>query len=225
MGGEWASVLIDLIPLALVVALSPLSIIPAVLVLRSPRPRPAGLCYLAGWLLGLFALAAVFLVLSGLIGGFDKPPPWAAWLRIVVGVVLIGFGAYRYLRRGRGHTPAWMAKLTGLSPARSFVTAMALVVVNPKVFFVCAAAGLAIGTSGLGVAGAWSAAVYYALVAGSTVLIPIVGYALYTHRLDGPLRRLGDWMEQQHAVLVAGILVVIGLLVLYKGVHGVLAGA
>jgi hypothetical protein len=27
-------------------------------------------------------------------------------------------------------------------------------------------------------------------------------------------------MERQHAVLVAGILVVIGLLVLYKGIHG-----
>jgi hypothetical protein len=27
-------------------------------------------------------------------------------------------------------------------------------------------------------------------------------------------------MERQHATLVAGILVVIGLLVLYKGIHG-----
>jgi len=27
-------------------------------------------------------------------------------------------------------------------------------------------------------------------------------------------------MERQHATLVAGILIVIGLLVLYKGIHG-----
>ena len=45
--------LTELIPLALVVALSPLSIIPAVLVLHTPRPRPTGLAFLVGWLLGI----------------------------------------------------------------------------------------------------------------------------------------------------------------------------
>jgi hypothetical protein len=39
-------------------------------------------------------------------------------------------------------------------------------------------------------------------------------------RLHEPLTRLKDWMERQHATLVAAILVVIGLLVLYKGIHG-----
>ena len=53
LSGDWGSVLTELIPLALVVALSPLSIIPAVLVLHTPRPRPTGLAFLAGWLLGL----------------------------------------------------------------------------------------------------------------------------------------------------------------------------
>jgi hypothetical protein len=47
------SVLTELIPLALVVALSPLSIIPAVMVLHTPRPT--GLAFLAGWLIGLAA--------------------------------------------------------------------------------------------------------------------------------------------------------------------------
>ncbi|MCU1679158.1 MAG: hypothetical protein JWM93_3916, partial [Frankiales bacterium] len=58
MSANWGSVLTELIPLALVVALSPLSIIPAVLVLHSPRPRPTGLAFLVGWLLGLVALTA-----------------------------------------------------------------------------------------------------------------------------------------------------------------------
>jgi hypothetical protein len=33
------------------------------------------------------------------------------------------------------------------------------------------------------------------------------------------LTRLKNWMEAQHAVLVAAILVILGLLVLYKGIH------
>ena len=39
-------------------------------------------------------------------------------------------------------------------------------------------------------------------------------------RPDEPLTRLTDWLERHNAALVAVILVVIGLLVLYKGIHG-----
>ena len=91
------SVLTELIPLALVVALSPLSIIPAVLVLHTPHPRPAGLTFLAGWLIGLAVLTAIFLEVSTLLGDLDKPRPWASWLRIVIGAALIVFGIYRWL--------------------------------------------------------------------------------------------------------------------------------
>jgi threonine/homoserine/homoserine lactone efflux protein len=214
-------VLTELIPLALVVALSPLSIIPAVLVLHTPRPRPTGLAFLAGWLIGLAALTAIFIGVSGLIGGFDKPPSWASWVRIVVGVALIVFGAYKWLTRKKSeHTPKWMSSLTTISPGRALVTAMVLCVANPKVLFICAAAGLAIGTEGLGPKGVWLAELVYVLVAASTVAIPILGYAVSGDRLDPALSRLKDWMERQHAVLVAIILVVIGVLVLYKGIRG-----
>ena len=90
MTDHWSSILIELIPLALVVALSPLSIIPAVLVLHTPQPRPTGLAFLAGWLFGLAVLTAIFVEVSSLAGGLrEKPPSWASWLRIVVGAALI----------------------------------------------------------------------------------------------------------------------------------------
>lgn len=215
------SVLTELIPLALVVALSPLSIIPAVLVLQSPRPRPTGLAFLAGWLVGLAVLAGIFVQVSSLLGGgLDKPPTWASWLRVVLGGALIVFGIYRWLNRAKSeHSPRWMQSLGNLSPARAAITAAVLTAVNPKVLFVSVAAGLAIGTAGLGRAGAWASVIYFALFAGSTVAIPIVAYAISPARLREPLARLKDWMERNHAGLVAAILAVIGLLLLYKGLH------
>jgi threonine/homoserine/homoserine lactone efflux protein len=213
--------LTELIPLALVIALSPLSIIPAVLVLHTPRPRPTGLAFLLGWLVALAVLTAIFVEVSGLVGGLDKPPPWASWLRIVVGAALIVFGTYRWLTRKRAaHVPKWMSSLTTITPSRAAVTAVILVVVNPKVLFICAAAGLAIGTEGLGRAGAYLAVVYFVAVASSTVALPVLAYAVSGDRLHEPLTRLKDWMERQHAALVAAILIVIGILVLYKGVPG-----
>ena len=151
----------------------------------------------------------------------NKPPGWASWLRVVIGAALIVFGVYRWLTRKRSaHTPRWMQSMSKLTPLRAAGTAAVLTVANPKVLFICAAAGLAIGTAGLGNTGVWIAEIWYVLVAASTVAIPILAYAVSGDRLDEPLTRLKDWMERQHAVLVAGILVVIGLLVLYKGIHG-----
>ena len=221
MTAGWGSLLTELIPLGLVIALSPLTIIPAVLALDNPRPRPTGLAFLAGWLLGLAALTSIFVGVSGLIGSFSEPPSWASWLRVVVGSLLIVFGIYKFATRKKSeHSPAWMRKLSELTPARALVIAAVLVVVNPKVLFICIAAGLAIGTAGVGLENAWLAVPWFVLVAASTVLLPVLGYLVTGDRLAAPLRRLREWMEHQHATLVDAILLVIGIMVLYKGIHG-----
>jgi Sap, sulfolipid-1-addressing protein len=215
-------VLTELVPLALVIALSPLSIIPAVLVLHTPRPRATGLSFLAGWLIGLSVLTIVFLQISSLLGGREsKPPNWASWLRVVVGTALIVSGVYRWLtRRKSAHTPRWMQSLGKLTPLHAGAAAGALTVVNPKVLLICAAAGLAIGTEGLRSQNEWLGVAWFVAAAGSTVAIPILAYTVSGDRLDGPLAGLKDRMERHHAALLAAILVVIGLLVLYKGIHG-----
>ncbi|MGB0964242.1 MAG: GAP family protein, partial [Mycobacterium sp.] len=110
--------------------------------------------------------------------------------------------------------------MSSLTPAKAALTGVALTVVNVKVLLICAAAGLAIGSSGLGSPSVWVAAAWYVAMAGSSVALPILGYAVSGERLDPALERLKAWMERQHAALVAGILVVIGLMVLYKGIHG-----
>jgi len=62
-------------------------------------------------------------------------------------------------------------------------------------------------------------------VAGSTVAIPVLAYAGAGNRLDDPMARLKDWMERNNAALLAAILVVIGLMVLYNGIHPLLKHA
>ncbi len=215
--------MVELLPLALVITVSPLSIIPAVLVLHTPHPRASSLAYLAGWLFGLAGLTAISIGISDMLGGLrQSPPAWASWLRIAVGALLIAFGVVRWLtRRGHDHIPAWMRSLTTVTPTRAGVTAAALTVVNPKVLFICAVAGLTIGADALGVSGTVLSAVLFVAVAASSVAIPVLAYAVAGDRLDGPLERLKDWMEKHNAALVAAILVLIGLVVLYKGIHAI----
>jgi type IV secretory pathway VirB2 component (pilin) len=66
---------------------------------------------------------------------------------------------------------------------------------------------------------AWISAAFFVAVAAPTVAIPVLAYAGAGERLDDPLTRLKDWMQRQHAAMLAVVLVAIGLLVLYKGIH------
>lgn len=220
MADSWGSVLTTLVPLALVVALSPLTVIPAVLALHTPHPRETGLAFAAGWLIGVAGPTAGFVAASGLLGGLQKTPPgWASWLRIGVGSALVVFGVYRWFTRHR-HTemPGWMRSFTTMTPLRAGATAIALAVARPEVLLMCAAAGLAVGGAGLGRTDMWTATGFFVAVAVSSVVFPILAYAGAGDRLDEPLARLKEWMERQHGALVAAILIVIGLMVVYNGV-------
>lgn len=213
--------LTKLIALAAVIALSPITVIPAVLVLHAPRPRPTSLAFLAGWVLGLAALTALFISGSELLGDLHKTPPsWASWLRVGLGTALIALGVFHWVTRHRhGAMPRWMRSFSTLSPVRAGITGAALAVVRPEVLLVCAAAGLAVGNSPLTVAGAVLAAAFFVAIAASTVAVPIVSYAAAGDRLDDALERLKAWMEENHEVLLSVILVLIGLMVLYNGIH------
>ena len=212
--------LTKLIPLGLVIAVSPITVIPAVLVLHAPRPRPTGLAFLAGWVLGLVGLTAVFVGASDLLGGLHQAPPrWASWLRVLLGSALIVFGIYSWLTRHRHtKTPAWLRSFTKLTPVRAGATG-AVLVIRPEVLILCAAGGLAIGTGGLSVAGAWTSGAVFVVVSASTVAIPILAFVAAGDRLDDALERLKVWMEENHTAMMAVILVVIGLFVLYNGIH------
>jgi threonine/homoserine/homoserine lactone efflux protein len=219
-GGGWGAVFAELIPLALVVAASPVSIIPAVmLVLQSDRPRPTGLAFLVGWTVGLIATTAVFVQLPRLLDGFDQPAPrWSAWVRIAAGAVLIALGVWRWATRHRSTAaPSWLNRLSRVTPVAAFALGAGLILVNPKVLLMNAAAGLVIGTAAWGLAGTWLAVVYYSALAASTVAVPTLAYVVAGDRVDRALKRLKDWMERQHAALMAGILLAVGLLLLFTG--------
>jgi hypothetical protein len=219
--GSWASLLATLIPLALVVSISPLSVIPAVLVLQTQRPRPTGLAFFGGWLLGLVVLTAAFIESSDALSGLhNKPPVWASWTRVVLGLALIAFGIYRWLTR-EGHTesPKWMRSFESLTPARALAVGLALVVVRVEVLTMCALAGLAIGSANLGRSGELATGAIYIGVAASTVAIPVLAYVAAGHRLDGAMARLKEWMERNNAAMLAAVLVLIGGMVLYHGVN------
>jgi hypothetical protein len=211
----------ELVPLALVVALSPVSVIPAVvLVLHTDHPRPTGLTFMSGWLIGLAVLTAVFVQVPHLIDGLGRESPaWAPVVRIAVGVLLMALGAGRWVTRKREtRPPAFLNRLGRIKPLGAGLIGFGLVVANPKVVVMTAAAGLIIGTAATGI-DVWLAVAFYTALAGSTVIAPILAYLVAGERVDGQLEQIRDWMQREHATVTAAILLVVGILLTYTGIR------
>ena len=194
------SELTELIPLALVITLSPLTIIPGILMLHTPAPRPTSTAFLLGWVLGIGGLTAGFVLVSNALGGLSQQPTWAPYVRIVIGAGLVVFGLYRWFTRNRSaHTPGWLKSMTSIGPARAFVTAVVLVVVNPKVLLHVCRSGFGDRVGGpwhrRGMDGGRRLHRRGGIIGGAAGPgLPVAG-----ERLDEPLTKLKNWMEAQHA--------------------------
>ena len=114
-----------------------------------------------------------------------------------------------------GPRPAELPKATGLG--------VALSAVNQKNLLPCVSAGLVIGTGGLGPGEAVVALVIFTVMA-SSVLIPVLGYALAAQRLREPLDALSQWLRVNNHQVMALVLVIMGAAVIAKdlGPEGVI---
>ena len=216
----WLPLLGELTALAAVVALSPFTVIPAVaLVVHSDRPRPVGLAFIAGWLVGKAAIAAAFVQLPQLVHKLDGPTPsWTGWLRIGFGLLAL-VGGVIYWRRSQSSTqsPRWAGRIKRITPLSAAASGVVLTVINVKVAAACAAAGYVIGSSPLNTAGIAGAITYFTLLGGSTAAVPILGYAIWTHRIDRFLAAFRDWIQRRQRVLTVVVLGLLGGALVYSG--------
>jgi len=214
-------VIAEVLPLALGIAASPFPIIPVILLLFTPRPLAASGAFLAGWVLGIATATAVFIGLANLVRAFDEPPAWASWARIVLGLGLLVWGVREWVgRHDSDEAPAWMQSIEGATPAKAVRLALLLSVANPKIVLLAAAAGLAIGAAELSSAGTLGAAAVFTGLAATTVALPVLLYALLGARMLTPLASARDWLVANNAAVMAVVVLVIGALLVARGVSG-----
>jgi uncharacterized protein YybS (DUF2232 family) len=59
--------------------------------------------------------------------------------------------------------------------------------------------------------------VVFVIIAACTVAVPVIGYLLAASRLTAPLQQLRTWLVQNNAVVMSVLLLVIGIVVIGKG--------
>jgi threonine/homoserine/homoserine lactone efflux protein len=209
----------ETLPLALAIAASPFPIIPAILLLFTPRARANSSAFLAGWFTGVTAATLVFVGLSEFIDTLDAPPTWASVSRIVLGIVLVAWGVRQWVtRHAKTELPGWMAALDSATPGSAARLALLLSAANPKIVLLAAAAGLAMGSSGESPSTLVLSVLTFSIIASVSVAIPVVLYAVRGDRVLARLGRVRDWLQRNNSAVMAVVFFVIGLAVIAKGV-------
>jgi threonine/homoserine/homoserine lactone efflux protein len=113
--------------------------------------------------------------------------------------------------------PKWMAAIDQMTADRGFVLGFLLSAVNPKNLLMAVGAGLIIGTGGLSVGEAALAILVFVLIAACTVAVPVIAYLVASKRMAGPLESLRVWLVHNNATVMALVLLVIGVVVIGKG--------
>jgi len=214
----------QVLPLALGVAISPIPIIAAILMLLSPKARVTSVGFLLGWVAGIVVAVTVFTLLASVLpesaADESKPIQGTVQLLLGAGLLLLALGQWRK-RPKAGETaamPKWMQAIDKVSFPLALGLGFLLSAVNPKNLLMAAGAGVDIGNAALTVGETIGVIAIYALIAASTVLIPVVGYLLAAEKLRGPLDSLRVWLARENAVIMAVLLLVIGVTLIGKGI-------
>ncbi|WP_431279673.1 GAP family protein [Leifsonia poae] len=214
----------DILPSALGIAISPIPIIAAILMLLSPKARGTSVGFMVGWILGIVVAVVVFTLLSAIIPAADPSAskPVAGVIKILLGLGLLLLAWSQWRKRPHAGeaaaTPKWMSAIDTMKPVAALGLGFLLAAVNPKNLLMAVAGGLAIGASGLQ---AWQqtiAIVIFVLVAACTVVVPIVAYLIAAKRMAGPLDALRGWLLANNATIMTVLLLVIGVVLIGKGI-------
>jgi hypothetical protein len=220
------SVVGELLPLALVVAISPVPIIATILMLLAPRAGATSAGFLIGWVVGIVVASTLFSVIAATagLGGTGEPSTTASVVKGVLGLLLLVLAVRHWRHRPAAGEdvamPKWMAAIDKVTFAKAAGLGFALAAVNPKNLLMCAAAGTAVGSGGLTGGQAVVAVALFTVIGASTIAVPVVGYAFMRLSLTRPLDELKTWLEVNNATVMSVLLLVIGVVLIGKGISG-----
>jgi threonine/homoserine/homoserine lactone efflux protein len=218
------SVIGDILPLAIGIAISPIPIIAAILMLLSPRAKGTSVGFLLGWVVGIVVAVVVFTLLASVLPEQDPDAakPIAGTIKIILGVLLLLLAVRQWRSRPKPgedpQLPKWMAAIDDMNAGRAFGLGFLLSAVNPKNLIMAAGAGVVIGTGGLTIAEDAVAVLVFTLIAASSVAVPVIAYLVASARMAGPLESLRTWLVHNNATVMAVLLLVIGVVVIGKGI-------
>jgi Sap, sulfolipid-1-addressing protein len=224
MGG----VIGETLPLGLGIALNPISIVVAILIIGTVNTPKNGIAFAFGWISGL----TVLLVLTSLLVQVRSTADPVATRTIVhvgkiaFGLIFILVAAWGLRRRPRGGEDLGSQRWTHLvnegSAVRSFGLGLFLSDFSIKNFALVAAAASVIGQAGLDNRGMAIAVATFVLICTIGILVPLFIRVFGNERGDRLLAVWREWLERNVAPITAVVMVLLGTHLIAQGIGGLM---
>jgi threonine/homoserine/homoserine lactone efflux protein len=215
----------EILPLALVVTISPINVIPVILLLFTKRPLVNATFFFVGFVAGV---AAILVALVALAEAVDLShgsghSTWVAVLKLALGAYLLVAAVRKFRGRPRagaeGAMPKWMDGIGEFQPGRSLGTGLALGSVNPKNVVVGFAAAATIASEAVSRGQQIGAIAIYVLVAVLGVASPIVATAFLGDRSPKVLDGWKVWLTQNNATVMSVLFLIFGVVLIGQGIE------
>lgn len=214
--------LLELIPPAIGLALSPTIIAIGILFLGSRRPVQNAVAFLIPFVLFYTLISLIVLVSAQasqepLISDGTKH-----WLTLGIGVLLLGLAVLGLRGKEAHDRPRWMAQIEAAGPVTALGMGLAFAVLNPNVPILLA--GLAsVAATSLSV---WDHLVAICVLVGASVIglvVPLAWYLIQPESAQKSLDKLKDWLVQNQKRVNEAVLIVFGTVFAVRGLAGILA--
>jgi hypothetical protein len=210
-------VVIDLLLIGLGITLEPFPLIAFLLILSSGKGTRKGLAFILGWLACLVVVIAAVVLLTG-----GRPPqpstaPSTAVLaiKLALGVALIFYAVWQERRRGRPRkTPAWMARLDGLSAWSAAGLAAFL-----QPWTLVAAGAATVSQAKLANVAEYLVLLLFCLLATSSFLYLELSAAFRPVSAEARIRVLRNWLDTHHDQVIIVISLLLGFWLAGKSLY------
>jgi threonine/homoserine/homoserine lactone efflux protein len=215
----------EILPLALVVTISPINVIPVILLLFTKRPLVNASFFFVGFVAGV---AAILVALVAAAEAVDLSPgsghsTWVAVLKLALGAYLLVAAVRKFRGRPRagveGAMPKWMNGIAEFQPGRSLGAGLALGSVNPKNVVVGFAAAATIASETASRGQQIGAIAIYVLVAVLGVAAPILVTAFLGDRAPKVLEGWRAWLTQNNATVMSVLFLIFGVVLIGQGIE------
>jgi hypothetical protein len=214
----------ELLPLAVAVSISPLPIIAMVVLLMSPHARTSTPALMLGWVASIAAALALFTLLSSVVGGRHDggPRPIVAVIKLLVGLGMLVLAWREWRARPKPGRPAqlphWLTTVQNMGPLAAAGTGFGIYAANPKNLTVGISAGVQLDSFDMAPGPALAVGAVHVLVASSTIVLPVLAFLMAENRVRPWLNDLQGWLTQHNAAVMAVLLLVIGTVMVGRGI-------
>jgi hypothetical protein len=220
------SVISDILPQAIGVALSPFPIVAVILMLFTKRARSNSMAFMFGWFITLVVSGGLVLALAnaGKISTEGTPSSLANVIKLLLGLLFL-FLAYRNWQQRpkpgeEAKMPDWMGTIDTFSSGKSFGMAALLAGVNPKNLGLTMAAAMTISQAGLSNSQSWVALLVFAVLGSLTVAIPVLYYLIAGASAEKTLTSWKVWLIANNSTVMIVLFLILGVKLVGDGLGG-----